>query len=454
MKPQQYLSSHYKKIRSIHKGHTTEIWLVEENSTNQKYVLKIINRIGTPYPQMLKLQHQNLPMVYYAVETDMATYVIEEYLQGMNLQEYFDRYGSFNEATICQYAMEICDCLELLHSHHILHRDIKPSNLFLMDNHKLKLIDFDAGRVEKINKINDTQIIGTPGFASPEQYGFQQTDEKTDIYSLGLTLQVLLGFDNYKGFLLPVLKKCTEFDPSKRYPSAKKLKQAIKIRVYYHNLRGKLINAKTLCASVFIFIVWLIIKEEFAPNTEQEIQSKPTSIEISQPIDQLNQQAEIAPKEEESIQNDQNDTSEIFYEESFIEISEPPTTKLEELSTTNLEELPTQKLESESATILEELSESSTPQPQRDLTELYEKAATEEININQMPREILVNRLGKDDASIEEQNSAVDEYNRRLELNARVKALMEQLPEDMTSAERNAAHFEFYQQEKRKLNLE
>ena len=116
--------------------------------------------------------------------------------------------------------------------------------------------------------------------------------------------------------------------------------------------------------------------------------------------------------------------------------------------------MPTQKLESESATILEELSESSTPQPQRDLTELYEKAATEEININQMPREILVNRLGKDDASIEEQNSAVDEYNRRLELNARVKALMEQLPEDMTSAERNAAHFEFYQQEKRKLNLE
>ena len=218
MKPQQYLSSHYKKIRSIHKGHTTEIWLVEENSTNQKYVLKIINRIGTPYPQMLKLQHQNLPMVYYAVETDMATYVIEEYLQGMNLQEYFDRYGSFNEADICQYAMEICDCLELLHSHHILHRDIKPSNLFLMDNHKLKLIDFDAGRVEKINKINDTQIIGTPGFASPEQYGFQQTDKKTDIYSLGLTLQVLIGFDNYKGFLLPVLKKCTEFDPSKRYP--------------------------------------------------------------------------------------------------------------------------------------------------------------------------------------------------------------------------------------------
>lgn len=439
MEPQQYLSSHYTKIRSIHQGNTTEIWLVKENFTNQEYVLKIIKRIGTPYPQMLKLRQSNLPILHYAAETDNVTYVVEEYLQGMNLQEYFDIYGSLNENTVCQYAMEICDCLELLHSHHILHRDIKPSNLFLTDNHKLKLIDFDAGRVGKVDKDNDTQIIGTPGFASPEQYGFQQTEERTDIYSLGLTLQMLLGYDTYNGFMLPILRRCTEFDPSKRYTSARKLRQAIKIRGYCHSWRSKLVNATTL--GIGICVVCLFIKDGITPNTVREVSSKstPTTIETSQPF---NQQEEITPKLEEELK--QSDMAEIPNIETSeaparIEEYEPP---LSSLSATN--DTPVQEI------AVEESLESPT---QRDLTAVYEKAATEEIHINQMPRETLVNRLGKEDTSLEEQNRAVDEHNRRLELNARVRALMEQLPEDMTPEERNAAHFEFYQQEKRRLNL-
>ena len=443
MEPQQYLSSHYSKIQLIHSGNTTEIWLVKENSTNQEYVLKIIKRIGTPYPQMLKLRQSNLPILHYVVETDNVTYVIEEYLQGMNLQEYFDRYGKLEENTIFQYAMEICDCLELLHSHHILHRDIKPSNLFLTENHHLKLIDFDAGRVGKVDKDNDTQIIGTPGFASPEQYGFQQTDERTDIYSLGLTLQMLLGYDTYNGFMLPILRRCTEFDPSKRYASARKLRQAIKIRGYCHSWRSKLVNAKTL--SVGICVLCSFIKEGIiTPNTVREIQPKstPTMIETSQP---LNQQEGTAPKLEEEPK--QSEAVEV----PIIETSEAPT-RVEEyepppssLPATN--DMPVQVQE----IAVEESPESS---PQQDLTALYEKAATEEIHINQMPRETLVHQLRKEDASLEDQNRVVDEHNRRLELNARVKALMEQLPEDMTPEERNAAHFEFYQQEKRRLNLE
>ena len=442
MEPQQYLSSHYTKIHLIHQGNTTEIWLIKENSTNQEYVLKIIKRIGTPYPQMLKLRQSNLPILHYVVETDNVTYVIEEYLQGMNLQEYFDRYGSLNENTVCQYAMEMCDCLELLHSHHILHRDIKPSNLFLTDDHRMKLIDFDAGRVGKADKDNDTQIIGTPGFASPEQYGFQQTDERTDIYSLGLTLQMLLGYDTYNGFMLPILKRCTEFDPSKRYASARKLRQAIKIRGYCHSWRSKLVNAKTL--SVGICVLCSFIKEGIiTPNTVREIQPKstPTMIETSQP---LKQQEEITPKlEEEPKQSDiaEVPTIETFESPTRLEEYEPPPSSL---PTKN--DVPVQEI------TIEESPELQTPQ--RDLTALYEKVSTDEVNINQMPRDILINRLGKEDASLEEQNRTVDEHNRRLELNARVKALMEQLPEDMTPEERNAAHFEFYQQEKRRLNLE
>ena len=123
-------------------------------------------------------------------------------------------------------ALELCRCLAFLHGHHIIHRDIKPSNLFLTENQQLKLLDFDAARICKDNQQADTVCLGTKGFAAPEQYGCQPTDGRSDIYSLGVTLRVLLG-EGYEGALSSILDRCTEFDAKRRFQRVEDLAAAL-----------------------------------------------------------------------------------------------------------------------------------------------------------------------------------------------------------------------------------
>lgn len=450
MEPQEYLSTHYSKVRLIHRGNTTEIWLVIEIATGREYVFKKIERVGTPYPQILDLRHSNLPIVYYAVETENMTYVIEEYLQGLNLQEYIKKYGEFEEDEICNYAIEICDCLELLHTHHILHRDIKPSNLFLTENHKLKLIDFDAGRIGKANKENDTQIIGTPGFASPEQYGFQQTDERSDIYSLGLTLQMLLGYDNYNGFMLPIFKKCTEFDPSKRYSSARELNRAIKIRGYYYFWRRKLVNSKTL--GVGICVLCFFIKEAITPNLVSEIKLEliPTAIETPQSANQpetVHQESELPADEplqkEEGQQNKKTEfDTNLTWQDPVISPESPAESK----------SIPT------STDSSSQYNHNLKP-PARDLEAFYQRASTMPIEIHRMTREERKMQMKNQpemtaEEALDKWEIEQDIQNKRIELGQRAIAFEEMLPDDMTAQEKNAAYEEFIRREKIILGLQ
>ena len=266
MKLIKYLQKNYRLIRLLHSSPKTKIWLVEENSSHRKCLLKIIERTNLLYPQIAKIKNTALPEIYHVEESGSATYVVEEYLQGMDLQEYIDLRGTLDEQTSCRLAIELCDCLQELHKWHIIHRDIKPSNLFLTDSGNLKLIDFDAARLEKPGKFSDTYMIGTPGFAAPEQYGFHQTDERTDIYSLGLTLKLLLGYENYHGFLSPVLAKCTEFDPNKRFHSVKSLKRAIIRRRRFHKWKSLLAGVCIGCISLACyFLLPFVIQNTSSP---------------------------------------------------------------------------------------------------------------------------------------------------------------------------------------------
>ena len=246
----KYLQENYRLIKLLRGSAKTKIWLVEEISSRRKFLLKIIARTGLLYSLIAEIKSAALPEIYHVEESGAATCVVEEYLHGTDLQKYLDLRGSLDEQTVCRLAIALCDCLQELHRRHIIHRDIKPANLFLTDAGELKLIDFDAARLEKPGSFSDTYLIGTPGFAPPEQYGFHQTDERTDIYSLGLTLKLLLGYESYHGFLSPVLAKCTAFDPNKRYDSVQSLKRAI-IR------QRRLHKWKNFIVAIFIGVVSL-----------------------------------------------------------------------------------------------------------------------------------------------------------------------------------------------------
>jgi len=140
---------------------------------------------------LCRLNHPNLPRVADHFQEEGRNYLVMEYVEGETLFDLLEKAAGFlAEETLRDWGVQLCEALDYLHrqSPPIIYRDIKPKNIILMPDGKIKLIDFGIARLFDLQKISDTIIIGTPGFASPEQYGRGQTDARSDIYSLGATL--------------------------------------------------------------------------------------------------------------------------------------------------------------------------------------------------------------------------------------------------------------------------
>ncbi|MBQ3434092.1 MAG: serine/threonine protein kinase, partial [Selenomonadaceae bacterium] len=150
-----------------------------------------------------------------------------EYINGETLEEIVQRDGPLSESNAVQILMQLCVIVNGLHSYYppIIHRDIKPSNMILQGE-RIRLIDFDAARLYKDGKEEDTHLLGTKGYAPPEQYGQGQTDPRSDIYSLGVTFKELLG-TNCGGRLKDILDKCTAYYPDDRFQDVDELKDAL-----------------------------------------------------------------------------------------------------------------------------------------------------------------------------------------------------------------------------------
>lgn len=422
----KYLQESFRLLKLVHSSDKTKIFLVEEIATCQKFLLKVINRTGLLYSQIAKIKNVTLPKIYHVEESDSATYVVEEYLQGMDLQEYLDLRGKLNEQITCRLAIEVCDCLQELHKWHIIHRDIKPSNLFLTNAGKVKLIDFDAARLEKPGRFADTHFIGTPGFAAPEQYGFHQTDERTDIYALGLTLKLLLGYENYHGFLSPVLAKCTEFDPNKRFDSARSLKRAIIWRRQFHEWKNFF---ACICLGVIGLSSYFL-----SPSVVQKV-SSPDFIGVPA-VQEKVLPAELKPQSEPTLPE---------------KTSAEPSTK--SLETFVAEELIVPIIANEltyyETPVSQELPTKSVPKPAREID--YSMADSSDFQERGIPRKVLEHNMS--DLPVEERDKKIDEYHKRMELNSRQKNFAASLPNNMSQEEKNVAIMEFRRRTKESLNL-
>ncbi len=240
---------------------------------NNTYIRKTIPCTGLPYKKLQQIKQLSLPQIYHIAEDENngITYVIEEHINGSNLQELLDYGTNFSEQEVKDIALQICDALRILHSHHILHRDIKPSNIIRRDDGIIKLIDFGAAKIMTPDTQRDTRVIGTPGFAPPEQYGFSATDVRSDFYALGKTLEELLD-DKYKGYLRKVIKKCSEFDPQKRISSARKLKDLL---LNGQAKRRKKYTAIVIIAIVIAGILFYIFRQDTATQLEYIEQNIP-----------------------------------------------------------------------------------------------------------------------------------------------------------------------------------
>jgi hypothetical protein len=199
-------------------------------------ILKVFKRTYkySLYEKLSKLAHINMPIIHRIGLMDDCFYVIEEYIEGRTLQEILETDGAFNAKSTIDIISQLCDVLMYLHNQipSLIHRDITPSNVILSSEGIIKLLDFDIAREHKETVSKDTEVFGTKPFAPPEQYGFAQSDNRTDIYSLGILMTSMLTntYDpnRIKSFRLRmVVKRCTAFDPKKRFQDARNLKNSI-----------------------------------------------------------------------------------------------------------------------------------------------------------------------------------------------------------------------------------
>ena len=212
----------YDTIRFFKKSEQREVSLVRHKSSGTLYVFKHFSGNSEVYRKLLSIYCPNLPQIMEAGEKEGRTALLEEYVQGDNLGELLEG-GLLTSREARQITRQLCSALWVLHSMGVVHRDVKPENIIIRGKEAV-LIDFDASRIYKNNNREDTQILGTTGYAAPEQYGLSQSDGRADIYALGILLNIMLTGEHPSrklagGRMGRIVQKCTMVSPEKRYKS-------------------------------------------------------------------------------------------------------------------------------------------------------------------------------------------------------------------------------------------
>jgi len=240
-----------------------DTYLLSENDTDDLFVLKKRTNIeATPTNEaelLYGFHHVGLPEYEKTIEQDGVQYTLRRYIEGKPLDEYITSMETVDSKEVVDTIISLCDVLKYLHQQPepIIHRDIKPSNIIINPkNNAVTLIDFGISRKYQKNAENDTVNFGTHKFAPPEQYGFAQTDARTDIYSIGVVMRYWLSGttdDKVKiqdKRLERIVSKCTELKPSMRYQSADSLKKAL--LKYKHRVRRCVFGVSSCVAAAAI----------------------------------------------------------------------------------------------------------------------------------------------------------------------------------------------------------
>lgn len=195
-------------------------------------VERILHRhSGEVYACLCGISHPNLLEIYEAIQDGEDTYILEEYFDGIALSEILrDRTMKKKEAR--RILIGICNALEALHANGIIHRDIKSQNVMVGASGAVKLIDYDIARLTKAFKESDTTIRGTIGFAAPEQFGIAQSNERSDIYAMGVLMNLMLTGEHpsvklFSGKSGKIIRKCTMMENRDRYCNVLELKKAL-----------------------------------------------------------------------------------------------------------------------------------------------------------------------------------------------------------------------------------
>lgn len=243
----------YEILKEIGRGGMSVVYLAMDNRLNKQWAVKeirkkgnsksdeiVINSLLAEADLMKKLDHPALPRIVDIVSNAKTIYIIMDYIEGRSLDVILKEQGASPEALVILWAKQLVQALRYLHSQNppIIYRDMKPSNIMLKPDGIVKIIDFGIAREYREKELSDTTVLGTKGYAPPEQYN-GRTDKRSDIFSLGMTMYSLItGRDPIKGDIyVPVrqidrslsegieliIDKCVQPAAKDRYQSCEEL---------------------------------------------------------------------------------------------------------------------------------------------------------------------------------------------------------------------------------------
>lgn len=248
------ICDNYKALKLIGRSGCSATYLAMSISDNKACAMKVFDKTKPSYSpavreivlteayMMKKLNHPSIPKAIDIMEDDDALFIVKDYIEGETLEAIADNCGPQPADKVVEWAKQMCTVLSYLHSQNppLIHRDMKPHNVILTPAGMIKLIDFEIMRTYKPNKKCDTCCLGTKGYAAPEQFGGSQTDARTDIFGLGMTMfRLVTGIDpiktpyevkpirsvdpNLPKGLEYIISKCTKPNPAERYQSCDEL---------------------------------------------------------------------------------------------------------------------------------------------------------------------------------------------------------------------------------------
>lgn len=186
---------------------------------------------GDVYRLLQTVRHDNLPRIYEVMQEGGRCTVLEEFIDGVTVAQIL-KSGLYTEEGVRRVMLPLCDAVGFLHGAGIVHRDIKPENVMVTSAGRVVLLDFDTARRHKPEAGRDTRVLGTAGYAAPEQFGVAQTDARSDIFAMGIMMNVMLTGEHPTktvagGSMRRIIEKCTRLDPNKRFRSVWELKEKL-----------------------------------------------------------------------------------------------------------------------------------------------------------------------------------------------------------------------------------
>ncbi len=330
--------------KTLKETEKVKISVVYDESRQSYCVLRICKKrdLSSVYQSLRKIRNPNTVVIHDFVYENGDTYILEEYVEGTTLEEKIEHCGNFSEKETAKIIIEVCKALDELHREQppIVHNDINPSNIKIRDDGSVKLFDFDISRTYKKGQNQNTTLFGTEEYASPEHFGYGQSEPRTDIYCLGVTMHKMLTGKAlsgehqmvYNGKLKKIIRKCLEIDPKNRYSSVAILKKdlenfLLKKKYTLRNIAiGSGICTAVLCVAGGAVFFGLIgnpeLLEDFVPGFSQSSNtgssgdgfiSKNSSFNSSEESSSVPETSSSGAMETQSVPEEQTASSEENY---------------------------------------------------------------------------------------------------------------------------------------------